>query len=422
MFGTTSLTSLLDQQASVLRTRLKGVHDGDVEAVHDARVATRRIRELLALVPAVPGRDSEDAAAKGYKKVGRALGQVRNVDVQIALIRNLEDHAPHTGPSLLLVRQEHERRRLRKARSLIKALERIEVAALIQAVADVHPSGVRQRLTESGWTHQLRRLLVERACTALEAIDHATGIYFPRRAHGARIAVKQLRYAAEIAQATRLAEMETAVRSLRKGQEILGDLHDRHQLADSLAGYGKDDGVDRDHIHLLRQVLDGEVLQLHGQYLARRDALRAACAEIEATASRGLRPRRSLAVGAALAASAIVYGRTHSARDPRVVVSLRDPGIDPRPDGPGSLLLFQNHRVALVAQHDVRGGPRPIRVQELQLCDDRRGLDGGTRPAVVHPRILPVAARPAGIVSTNPGRRRPRPALTACRQSWRRCR
>jgi CHAD domain-containing protein len=310
MFGTTSLTSLLDQQTSVLRTRLKGVLDGDVDAVHDARVATRRIRELLALVPAVPGRDGEDAAAKGYKKVGRALGQVRNVDVQIALIRNLEDHAPHTGPSLVLVRQDHERRRLRKTRRLIKALERLDVAALIQSVADAHPSSVRQRLTASGWPHQLRRLLVERAQRALEAIDHATGIYFPRRAHGARIALKQLRYAAEIAQATRLAEMETGVRSLRKSQEILGDLHDRQELANSLAGYGKDEGVDKEHIQLLRQVLEGEVIQLHGQYLARRDALRIACMEIDATASRGLRPRRSLAVGAALAASAIVYGRS----------------------------------------------------------------------------------------------------------------
>src|ERR671911_432220 len=101
MFGTTSLSSLLDRQTTILRTQLKGVHDGDVEAVHDARAATRGIGELPALVPAVPGRDGEDAAATGYKKVGRALGQVRNLDVQIALIRNLEDHAPHTGPSLL---------------------------------------------------------------------------------------------------------------------------------------------------------------------------------------------------------------------------------------------------------------------------------------------------------------------------------
>ena len=59
MFGTPTLATLLDEQASVLRTQLSGVYDGTPEAVHDSRVATRRIRELLALVPVIPGRDGE---------------------------------------------------------------------------------------------------------------------------------------------------------------------------------------------------------------------------------------------------------------------------------------------------------------------------------------------------------------------------
>jgi CHAD domain-containing protein len=309
MLGTPTLTSLLDQQTYILRTQLDAVHDGAVDAVHDARVATRRIRELLALVPGVPGRDGEDDTAKGYKKMGRALGQVRDLDVRIALIQQLEDHTPHTGPSLLLVRRDLEGDRLRKARNLIKTLEHIDVAELLRAVADAHPAGLRRRLTAGGWPQQLRRLLVERAHGAVDAIGHATGIYFPRRTHGARIAIKQLRYAAEIAQATRLAEMQAAVRTLRKAQEILGDLHDRQALADSLARYGKDEGVDPEHVQLARQVLEGEVMQLHGQYLARRAGLRGACAEVERNASRAWRPGPAVAVGAALAVSGLLYGR-----------------------------------------------------------------------------------------------------------------
>ena len=309
MLGTPTLTSLLDQQTYTLRTQLEGVHDGAVDAIHDARVATRRIRELLALVPGVPGREGEDDAAKGYKKMGRALGRVRDIDVQLALIRYLEDHAPHTGPSLLLVRQDYERARLSKTRDLIKTLERIDVEALLRAVADARPGGLRRRLTASGSPQQLRRLLVERAHSAVDAIVHATGIYFPRRAHGARIAIKQLRYAAEIAEATGLSEMATAVKTLRKGQETLGDLHDRHALAETLTGYGKDEGVAREHVQLARRVLEGEVMQLHAQYLARRAALRAACAEVEQIASRTWRPRPALAVGTVLAVSGILYGR-----------------------------------------------------------------------------------------------------------------
>ena len=309
MLRTPTLTSLLDQQTYILRTQLDAVYDGAVDAVHDARVATRRTRELLALVPGVPGRDGEDDTAKGYKKMGRALGQVRDIDVRIALIQHLEGHTPQAGPSLLLVRRDLEGDRLRKMRNLIKTLERIDVAALLGAVGDGHPAGLRRRLTANGWPQQLRRLLVERAHGAVDAIGHATGIYFPRRAHAARIAIKQLRYAAEIAQATRLAEVQAPVKTLRRGQEILGELHDRHSLADSLSRYGKDDGVDREHIQLARQVLEGEVTQLHGQYLARRAHLRSACAEVERNASPAWRPAPAVAVGAALAVSGLLYRR-----------------------------------------------------------------------------------------------------------------
>ena len=77
MFATKTLASLLDEQTSVLRTQLSAVYDGLADAVHDSRVATRRIRELLALVPVIPGRDGEKDVASGYQRIGRALGKVR---------------------------------------------------------------------------------------------------------------------------------------------------------------------------------------------------------------------------------------------------------------------------------------------------------------------------------------------------------
>ena len=107
MFATKTLASLLDEQTVVLRTQLHAVYDGLADAIHDSRVATRRIRELLALVPAIPGRDGERDVASGYQKIGRALGKVRDIDVQIALIKDLEVHAPETAPSMVVVRQDH---------------------------------------------------------------------------------------------------------------------------------------------------------------------------------------------------------------------------------------------------------------------------------------------------------------------------
>lgn len=309
MLNNRTPTSLLDQQASVFRTQLDGVYDGAVEAVHDARVATRRIRELLALVPPVAGRPGEEDIASCYKEIGRALGKVRDMDVRIVLINDLEARAPQTAPSLMVVRRDHERDRLDGMRRLIKTLERMNVDGLLQVIGAAHPAGFRKQLTSNGWRQQLKYLVVERAHGAVDAISHATGVYFPKRAHGARIAIKQVRYASEIAAATGLPAIQAAIKTLRKGQEILGDLHDRQSLADILEGYGRQNGIDAAHATLTRLLLEREMMQLHTEYLARRARLREACAEVEHLVSRAWHPGPAIAVGAALAVSGILVGR-----------------------------------------------------------------------------------------------------------------
>ena len=65
-------------------------------------------------------------------------------------------------------------------------------------------------------------------------------MYLPRItcAHNARIALKKFRYAVEIADATGLVPAQRAIRELKKGQDVLGELHDRQELvcnADGLA-------------------------------------------------------------------------------------------------------------------------------------------------------------------------------------------
>jgi CHAD domain len=147
-------------------------------------------------------------------------------------------------------------------------------------------------------------------------------VYFPNRAHRARIGVKQLRYAAEIGQATGVSDLRRAIKSLRKGQEILGDLHDRQSLSDTLSTYVDRDHVDPDHIALTSQVLEGEILDLHARYLARRADLREICEEIQKI-SFGSRTRPALAVGAALLVSASAILKSRSARPQERLVEVR---------------------------------------------------------------------------------------------------
>ena len=91
----------------------------------------------------------------------------------------------------------------------------------------------------------------------------------------------------EISQATGSSHLKGAIKSLRKGQEALGEMHDCAALSDTLARYVDRDHVNADHIALATRVLEGEILDLHARYLARRSALCEACAEIERLSRRG---------------------------------------------------------------------------------------------------------------------------------------
>ena len=59
---------------AIMRQLWRGVRDGDVESVHQARVATRRIRAALPVIDEV---DNEDV--KLFRTIGRCLGRLNRL-------------------------------------------------------------------------------------------------------------------------------------------------------------------------------------------------------------------------------------------------------------------------------------------------------------------------------------------------------
>jgi CHAD domain-containing protein len=93
--------SFSEAAARVVRVRSKevfahseGVLDlGDVERVHDMRVATRRLRAALEIFePCFPHKRHRKALKK-VKALADALGERRDADVEIALLEGLVDEA-----------------------------------------------------------------------------------------------------------------------------------------------------------------------------------------------------------------------------------------------------------------------------------------------------------------------------------------
>jgi CHAD domain-containing protein len=79
-------------RGSELAEQAEGVLDtGDIERVHDMRVATRRLRAALEICePCFPAKPYEQALAE-VKRLADALGERRDRDVAIAALHNFND-------------------------------------------------------------------------------------------------------------------------------------------------------------------------------------------------------------------------------------------------------------------------------------------------------------------------------------------
>lgn len=275
---TVSPRSLTRAQVALLAGYLPGVRDGDVEAVHQGRVVTRRLRELIPLTgqaddPAVV------AALRVVKRAGRALGRVRELDVLRALIADEEQRWPQAAPEFAALRAGLTRRHEAAQRALIKKLERLDFGVLT-ALSSTPPL--------RDWRRQLAVRIADEAAAVRAAVHHATGVYFPNRLHGARIALKKFRYSAEVAEDTRVWRAGPGVRDVKKAQETLGQIHDLQVLAEHVEAVSGDAGG------ALVSTLKAEIQMLHARYLRRRDRVIALATQAELLADRSGSALRTL--------------------------------------------------------------------------------------------------------------------------------
>jgi CHAD domain-containing protein len=299
MFGAATPLTIFQQQTEILRAQMPGLFSGSIEAVHDGRIVTRRIRAVLPLMHEWQRRDQAEDMLSFFQGMGRSLGRIRDADVRLELLRYFEARLPPAAPALALIRQEQEHERLRLVRKLVKRFERLDVERQIAHLAgrDAWRRTSPWTTVAGAWRTHLRELIAERAHNAAEAIAHATGVYFPNRAHQSRIAIKKCRYAVEIGAQTGITADPRIVRELKKAQDILGELHDRQTLIDQFRARQFDGaGIDAGQVQLAIRVADVEINDLHGRVLARRPRLLAAIDAAQRTARQADRAAGALAV------------------------------------------------------------------------------------------------------------------------------
>jgi CHAD domain-containing protein len=265
--------TLLHTRARALRRQLPLALEGDVVAVHQARVASRRLREAIPVLTAgLKGSKSKKAERK-VRRLTRALGPVRELDVTLGLLDELARSAKvptaaieEVRSHVLAARSDHREAMLTQIDGRSDKLER-RLHSVAAAVGED---------AKEGWRQALAARLLKRSKVLATEVERAGSLYAPEQLHQVRIAAKKLRYALELAADARIAGALALVRTLKRAQETLGKLHDLQVLQKHVVAV-QTEAPGRTSLHEGLAALAGRIEEqcrlLHGQYVTRAPEL-----------------------------------------------------------------------------------------------------------------------------------------------------
>ena len=220
------------KDATAAYHRLATTRDEDPEALHDFRVALRRLRSCLrAYRPELRGSVSKRSYRR-LRRLARVTRKSRDLEVHLAWVRDGKAAPPHGGVAHALAGRlreaEHrmqkrlEGRFSRARRRLERQLERLVIDRPLDDDLPAHTmAAVTGRLVRD------RSLTVRTALAAIRSIDDRKAI------HEARIAAKRLRYLIEPFESA-VPDAPDVLTRLAAFQDTFGDLHDVQVFGDEL--------------------------------------------------------------------------------------------------------------------------------------------------------------------------------------------
>jgi CHAD domain-containing protein len=271
--------TLLQRRARALIDALPGAIAGDAAALHRARVASRRLREALPVAGAAASGGAQRKVRKLARRLTRALGTVRELDVTLQILEERAEaddgHGSAIDRARGMVRVERERRR----------------SDMLRRLSQINPDKLQRRLASftaevaaadnDAWRRALAARLAHRARRLQQAIARAGAIYFPARLHVVRIAAKQLRYTLELAAEAGLTEVRPLVSSVKRAQTTLGQLQDLQVVLRQVDAASAEPGLEpaaRAGLARLAQTIEEDSRRAHGRYLRSAPRLAAVCA------------------------------------------------------------------------------------------------------------------------------------------------
>lgn len=267
----TSLDSVLDPRLSAFVDALPAALAGEPAAVHQTRVASRRLREV---VPTLTALDAADArrARRSLRRMTRTLGRIREADVCAELFVALAGTSPLHAVAAAAVRRALASTRADALGRLRRAWTKRRLRRLHAVLATLREAAV------TGARRDTRAAVVARLDTRSRRARRAVGalgvLYVPDRLHAVRIAVKRWRYTLELAADLGVGRPSAALAEMRAVQDELGRAHDLHVLAALVQAVearvvSRSRPAARD-LRVLVGRIEAECRALHANFLVRR--------------------------------------------------------------------------------------------------------------------------------------------------------
>ncbi|MGH7501748.1 MAG: CHAD domain-containing protein [Longimicrobiales bacterium] len=206
--------------------RLHGKRDS--EALHDFRVALRRLRSTIRAFRAALDDTVKQADRRSLRSIARATSVARDLEVQLEWLRRRARMRPTAAAgarlladSLRKTKVAADRRAMAAVARFGKMRDRLD-GRLARYTANIDPVDPLRSPTTAETAAATAILYSANLSTRLSAVR---GVEDGARVHGARIAGKRLRYLLEPFQASS-PNAEATIERLKALQDDLGTLHD----------------------------------------------------------------------------------------------------------------------------------------------------------------------------------------------------
>jgi CHAD domain-containing protein len=214
--------ALFDLWRELLRQRQLVLDHGEQEAIHDLRVASRRLRTVLELLLPWIGSKRMRRLRRPIRGLTRELGRLRNLDEAHSYLVGLQDD--DLAPLIASV-ESQRRREHKRVRRLLKELPKKRLQRLFER------AGQQLASTEGAPPLTVVSRLEERNLGLYRPIHHL--LHLPELAeqaeqrHTLRIAIKKWRYFNELLALLWGRRQDRLTALLKQYQSLLGELNDR---------------------------------------------------------------------------------------------------------------------------------------------------------------------------------------------------